>query len=150
MCWICFTPNYLCPCYHPSLFHSSIPLVLSCLWPDVCSPAALRWLRGTDGTGLYGACVRSNTRGTHTRTGYGGGTRYSRDPGLLSQNLKMSFCFHFPRFHALAAYVHVNMKQMPQTHMWLKTNMDCGQRRSGIFFFFPALIGLEFLFCASG
>lgn len=62
---MCFTLNYLCPCYHPSLFLSTslflCPLSFFPLLPDVCSPAVLRWLRGAIGLGLYGARTRSNT-----------------------------------------------------------------------------------------
>lgn len=70
---ICLTLNYLCPRYHPltlsfslclTLFVPHFPFPLS---PDVCSPAALRWLRGVDGTGFYRACAHTDTH-IHTQS----------------------------------------------------------------------------------
>lgn len=79
---ICFTPNYLCPSDHPSLFHS--------FFPDQMSAHQLR----SDGwKQLMGwVCVARARAQTRIRArATSGGTGCSGDPGLLSQNLKMSF-----------------------------------------------------------
>lgn len=133
----------MAPPYEQNLFHPklplsqrspvSIPLVLS--WPDVCSQAALRWLKRTDGKGLCGMCTRSNTRNMHVCTGHGGGTGCSGDPGLLSQNLKMSFfslpfsrCVQPPQYETDAPTSHVT-----EDKHGLRSEKV---RNLGVFFFF--------------
>lgn len=123
---ICMAPPYVLNPFHPKL---PLSLLSPVSLPLVCPPRSFLSLTRC----LLTSCaqmaerkrrdgfiwrVRALKHPGHAHThGYGGETRCSGDPGLLSQNLKMSFCFHLPRFHALASYDHVNMKQMPQTHM---------------------------------
>lgn len=146
---ICMAPPYGQNLFHPKLPLSqrspvSIPLVLS--WPDVCSPAVLRWLKGTDGTSLCGMCAHSNTQNTHTCAGYGGGTGWSGDLGLLSQNLKMSFSsLPFARSCTTASI----WNRCPDLTCDWRQTWTVVKRSQEFGCFFSAVIGLVFLFCAS-
>lgn len=65
------TLNYLCPSHHPLSLslppsHSLCPSPsLLSPSPDVCSPAALRWLRGEDWMDFYRACTHARQTDTH-------------------------------------------------------------------------------------
>lgn len=134
---VCLTLNYPCPPYHPLSIPLSISLALSlsllslprCLLTS-CAQMAERSRQD----GFLESVHAHKHPHRHTRkqscTESHRVTFYSRDLALLSLSLKISLCSHFP--HLLAAYDHINMKQMPLAHKLQQTNMVYGQRRSGI------------------
>lgn len=141
---MCFTLNYLCPHYYPPLYFSLyltffVPLFLFSLSLTRClltSCAQMAEKSRQDGFLWSVHTLKHPNRHARKQTcaAYHRVTCYSRDPGLLPQSLKISPCFHFSP-HLFTAYDHINMKQMPQTRMWLQTNMGYGQKRSRIWLF---------------
>ncbi len=88
-------------------------------------------------TGFYRACTHSHTNtGALANLHAQSTTEWPETAGIQDFcPWVWSFLSVFTLSHLFAVYDHISMKQMPQTHMWLQTNMDYGQRRSGIWLF---------------
>lgn len=134
------TTNYLCPCSHPSLFLPPSNFLCPPLYSlsvshqmsahQLCSDG---WEEQTGWVFMEQACTQTATRACahiHAKSV----TDWPAAAGCqdFCPRVWRSPCV-FP--HLFTVYDHINMKQMPQTHIWLQTNMGHGQRRSGIWLF---------------